>query len=61
MGISVSEVALIAANRLQRERIHLLLIEDARKGLADISAGRTLDADVAIAKLQRDHLASAES
>ena len=45
-------VALIAADRLKRERIHLLLIDDARRGLADISAGRTQDADVAVAKLQ---------
>ena len=39
-------------HRLERERIHLLLIDDARKGLADIAAGRTLDADAAIAGLQ---------
>jgi prevent-host-death family protein len=53
-----SYVALIDAerldyyHRLERERIHLLLIDDACKGLADIAAGRTLDADVAIAGLQ---------
>ena len=35
------------------ERIHLLLIEDARKGLEDIKARRVHDADKAIAKLQR--------
>lgn len=39
-------------HRLERERIHLLLIDDARKGLADIAAGRTLDADCTIAGLQ---------
>jgi antitoxin (DNA-binding transcriptional repressor) of toxin-antitoxin stability system len=39
-------------HRLERERIHLLLIDDARKGLADIAAGRTLDADAAITGLQ---------
>lgn len=54
-----SYVALIDAARLdyyhllERERIHLLLIEDARKGLEDIKAGRVHDADKAIAKLQR--------
>ena len=53
-----SYVALIDAerldyyHRLERERIHLLLIDDARRGLADIEAGRTQDADAAIAKLQ---------
>lgn len=53
-----SYVALIDAqrldyyHRLERERIHLLLIEDARRGLADIAAGRTVEADAAIAKLQ---------
>ena len=58
-----SYVALIDAARLdyyhllERERIHLLLIEDARKGLEDIKAGRVHDADKAIAKLQRRHKA----
>ena len=43
-----SYVALIDAGRLdyyhllERERIHLLLIEDARKGLEDIKAGRCM-------------------
>ena len=40
-------------HRLERERIHLLLIEDARKGLEDVKAGRVQDADKAIAKLQQ--------
>lgn len=40
-------------HRLERERIHLLLIDDARRGLEDIAAGRTYDADGAIAQLQK--------
>ena len=54
-----SYVALIAADRLdyyhrlERERIHLLLLEDVKRGLADIAAGRTEDADTAIARLQQ--------
>ena len=42
-----SYVALIDAerldyyHRLERERIHLLLLDEAEKGLADIAAGRT--------------------
>lgn len=54
-----SYVALIDAERLdyyhqlERERIHLLLIEDARRGLADIAAGRTRDADTALAERQQ--------
>ena len=54
-----SYVALIDADRLdyyhrlERERIHLLLIDDARRGLEDIAAGRTHDADPAIAQLQK--------
>ena len=54
-----SYVALIDADRLdyyhrlERERIHLLLIDDANRGLADIAAGRTVEADVALAQLQR--------
>ena len=54
-----SYVALIDASRLdyyhrlERERIHLLLIDDARRGLEDIAAGRTEEADAAIAGLQK--------
>jgi prevent-host-death family protein len=61
-----SYVALIDADRLdyyhrlERERIHLLLIDDARRSLADIAAGRTFEADGAIERLQRRR-ASAKS
>lgn len=54
-----SYVALIDAKRLdyyhslERERIHLLLIDDARRGLEDIAAGRTCDADSALDKIQQ--------
>ena len=54
-----SYVALIDADRLdyyhrlERERIHLLLIDDAQRGLADIEAGRTYAADAALAKIQQ--------
>ena len=54
-----SYVALIAADRLdyyhrlEREHIHLLLIDDAKRGLADVTAGRTYEADAAIAELQQ--------
>lgn len=54
-----SYVALIDADRLdyyhrlERERIHLLLLEDARRGLDDVAAGRTRPADAAIAGLQK--------
>lgn len=53
-----SYVALIDAerldyyHRLERERIHLLLIDDARRGLADVLAGRTQEADAVLAGLQ---------
>jgi prevent-host-death family protein len=40
-------------HRLERERIHLLLIDDARRGLADVVVGRTQEADAAIAALQK--------
>lgn len=40
-------------HRLERERIHLLLIDDAKRSLADIVAGRTQPADAAIAGLQQ--------
>ena len=54
-----SDVALIDADRLdyyhrlERERIHPLLIADAKRGLADIAAGRTFEADGAISQIQR--------
>jgi len=60
-----SYVALIDANRfdsshrLERERIHLLLIDDARRGLADVTAGRTFEADGAIERLQQRRSATA--
>ena len=62
-----SFVALIDADRLdyyhrlERERIHLLLLDDARRGLEDIAAGRTQDADAAIATLQLRRKAAARS
>lgn len=60
-----SYIALIDADRLdyyhrlERERIHLLLLDDARRGLADIAAGRTEDADAALARLQKTHASKA--
>ncbi|WP_324781034.1 type II toxin-antitoxin system Phd/YefM family antitoxin [Thiobacillus sedimenti] len=54
-----SYVALIDAARLdyyhqlERERIHLLILEDARRGLEDIAAGRVENADAALARLQK--------
>ncbi|WP_295942779.1 type II toxin-antitoxin system Phd/YefM family antitoxin [uncultured Xanthomonas sp.] len=59
-----SYVALIDADRLdyyhrlERERIHLLLLDDAKRGLADMAAGRTVDADVAIGQLQQRRAAA---
>jgi antitoxin (DNA-binding transcriptional repressor) of toxin-antitoxin stability system len=53
-----SYIALIDANRLdyyhqlERERIHLLLIDEASKGLDDISAGRVQDARETIQRLK---------
>lgn len=54
-----SFVALIDADRLdyyhrlERERIHLLLLDEAAKGLADVAAGRVKDARQAIQKHKR--------
>ena len=61
-----SYVALIDANRLdyyhrlERERIHLLLIEDARRGFEDIAAGRVQDAGTALVRMQRRRAAGAK-
>ncbi len=56
MSIAAKDVV-----RLECERIHLLLLEDGKRGLADIAAGRTEDADTAIARLQQRRKASAEA
>jgi prevent-host-death family protein len=54
-----SYVALIDAgrldyyHRLERERIHLLLIDEAAKGLDDVAAGRIKDARTALTALKR--------
>lgn len=54
-----SYVALIDArrldhyHRLERERIHLLLIDEARKGLEDVAAGRVKDARSVLRAIKR--------
>ena len=40
-------------HRLERARIHLLLIEEVDKGLADVEAGRVTDARSALSKLKK--------
>lgn len=40
-------------HRLERERIHLLLIDDAAKGIDDVAAGRVKDARSALRSLKR--------
>ena len=54
-----SYVALIDArrldyyHRLEQEHLHLLLIDDAIKGLEDVAAGRARDARAALAEIKR--------
>jgi prevent-host-death family protein len=54
-----SYVALIDAARLdhyhhlERAQIHLLLLQEAERGLADIAAGRVTNARAALAKLKK--------
>jgi antitoxin (DNA-binding transcriptional repressor) of toxin-antitoxin stability system len=54
-----SYIALINAQRLdyyhqlERERIHLLLIDEASKGLADVAAGRVQEAQSALQAIKR--------
>jgi prevent-host-death family protein len=54
-----SYVALIDARRLdyfhalEKERIHLLLLDDASQGVDDVDAGRTKDARKALASLRK--------
>ena len=39
-------------HRLEREHIHLILLDEAEKGLADVAAGRTRDARQTLRKLK---------
>jgi prevent-host-death family protein len=61
-----SYVALIDSQRLdyyhqlERERIHLLLIDDADKGLNDIAAGKVKDARQTLAAIKRRRAAKAK-
>ncbi|WP_151445681.1 type II toxin-antitoxin system Phd/YefM family antitoxin [Lacisediminimonas profundi] len=58
-----SYVALIDAQRLdyyhqlERERIHLLIIDDASKGLDDVTAGKVKDAQSALSAMRRRRIA----
>ena len=60
-----SYVAIIDSQRLdcyhqlERERIHLLLIDDAGKGLDDIASGHTKDARDTLTALKRRRAAKA--
>ena len=59
-----SYVALIDSQRLdyyhqlERERIHLLLIDDASKGLADVAAGKLKDAHRTLNAIKRRRAAT---
>lgn len=46
-------------HRLERARIHLLLINEADKGLADVEAGRVTEARSALSKLKKRRAAAA--
>lgn len=46
-------------HRLERERIHLLLIDDASKGLADVAAGKVKDARRTLSAIRRRRAAKA--
>lgn len=61
-----SYIALIDAqrldyyHRLERARIHLLLLDDASKGIADIQAGRVKDAKQALQNLKKRRLSKSQ-
>ena len=62
-----SYVAIIDSQRLdyfhqlERERIHLLLIDDAGKGLDDIATGKVKDAHNTLTALKRRRAAKAQA
>lgn len=45
-------------HRLERARIHLLLIDEVDKGLADVEAGRVTEARSALSKLKKRRAAA---
>lgn len=45
-------------HRLERARIHLLLIDEAGKGLADVEAGHVTDARSALSRLKKRRAAA---
>ena len=47
-------------HRLEREHIHLLLIDEATKGLDDVAAGRARDARSALQMIKRQRSARTE-
>lgn len=47
-------------HRLEREHIHLLLIDDAGKGLDDVAAARVTDARKSLQAMKRRRAASTE-
>ncbi len=47
-------------HKLERERIHLLLIDDADRGLDDIAAGKVKDAQSTLSRLKRHRAAKAQ-
>lgn len=57
MSIGAKDVVPFPQGRAERFELsneaHCLLLDDVRRGLADIAAGRTEDADTAIARLQQ--------
>ena len=61
MGFSVGDVLPFTRLERERERLHLLLIDDARRGLVDIAAGRTFEADSALRQLQEHRAAAARA
>ncbi len=46
-------------HQLERERIHLLLLDDANKGLADVAAGKVRDAQSVLSSVKRRRAARA--
>lgn len=64
MSVSRSDVSPAGparSNASERERIHPLFLDDAKRGLADIAAGRTCEAEMAIIQLQQRRAAVAAS
>ncbi len=56
--VSIKDDRLADEQRVESDRINLLLLDDAKRAMADIVAGRSVEADTALAQRQQQRAAA---